>query len=522
MTIEEILQIGKVERNDENIAIIERFKEQISAWLKSDKFQQIAEGGGSSTYAALPYPPLLDPASINYETSDIKLCWCLNLPLPPFYDFMIFGSHAVSLHSGVPAFLKLCNCGTAGRQGEKESFRIYEQFFTQLKAQKAAKDKGKIKKIALIVSDLALDSQNDKLYSLMPARHAINIVRDPISNIKGLCNLALQRCTNDEADFSELDTSDEIIARTKRRAIKQLCFSLNDEPSKTLSELVWYVSGHDGEQVTHELAPTPAAVEYWMREIYQAFHDGIFARMLVRLDEIHTLQTKDFLGQNALNTMRTLAAKFGFDEPKSEQEWLFKERVSDYKYFLPAPIMLNPSALNAKNGKAVMADEKDIMVIWLTSVFKSDEARKDITKHFDLPEFFRVETDPSTAYNLLTSHMASKVKLYIKDLAAAIIEQSKKERAKFISEADVLEYFRGHEDSAEMFDGLLFQHLRRLRESEPKVLESFGFYKEFCQILGTQRQKRGDDGSRYRLVRKGDDKSYAFAKFIKEQLEKMK
>ena len=45
MTTEEILQIGKVERNDENIAIIERFKEQISAWLKSDKFQQIAEGG---------------------------------------------------------------------------------------------------------------------------------------------------------------------------------------------------------------------------------------------------------------------------------------------------------------------------------------------------------------------------------------------------------------------------------------------------------------------------------------------
>ena len=46
MTTEEILQIGKVERDVENIAIIERFKEQISTWLKSDKFQQIAEGGG--------------------------------------------------------------------------------------------------------------------------------------------------------------------------------------------------------------------------------------------------------------------------------------------------------------------------------------------------------------------------------------------------------------------------------------------------------------------------------------------
>ena len=54
MTTEEILQIGKVERNDENIAIIERFKEQISAWLKSDKFQQIAEGGAAALMRLCP------------------------------------------------------------------------------------------------------------------------------------------------------------------------------------------------------------------------------------------------------------------------------------------------------------------------------------------------------------------------------------------------------------------------------------------------------------------------------------
>ena len=54
MTTEEILQIGKVERNDENIAIIERFKEQISSWLKSEKFQQIAEGGAAAPMRLCP------------------------------------------------------------------------------------------------------------------------------------------------------------------------------------------------------------------------------------------------------------------------------------------------------------------------------------------------------------------------------------------------------------------------------------------------------------------------------------
>ena len=54
MTTEEILQIGKVERDIENIAIIERFKEQISSWLKSDKFQQIAEGGAAAPMQLCP------------------------------------------------------------------------------------------------------------------------------------------------------------------------------------------------------------------------------------------------------------------------------------------------------------------------------------------------------------------------------------------------------------------------------------------------------------------------------------
>ena len=136
------------------------------------------------SYASLPYPPLLDPDMINYENSDIRMCWSLNIPLPPFYDFVIFGSHAASLHSGVPAMLSLCGCATAGRAGEKESFRIYEQFFEQLKERRKLKDSGECRKIALIISDLALDDENDKLYSLIPANDALCVVRDPISNIK--------------------------------------------------------------------------------------------------------------------------------------------------------------------------------------------------------------------------------------------------------------------------------------------------------------------------------------------------
>ncbi len=62
MTTEEILQIGKVEPNVENIAIIERFKEQISSWLKSDKFQQIAVGGGQQHLCSFALSTTIRPS----------------------------------------------------------------------------------------------------------------------------------------------------------------------------------------------------------------------------------------------------------------------------------------------------------------------------------------------------------------------------------------------------------------------------------------------------------------------------
>ena len=100
MTVEQICQIGKVKISDENIAIINKYKDYIIPWLSSDEFK--------NNYAKKEFPPLINPAKLDYEGSDPAHAWVLNLPLPAFYDFLVFGSHAVGLHGAMIGFFALC------------------------------------------------------------------------------------------------------------------------------------------------------------------------------------------------------------------------------------------------------------------------------------------------------------------------------------------------------------------------------------------------------------------------------
>ena len=103
MSIEEICQIAQIEPSDENKEIIEKYAKHIIAWISSDEFKQ--------NWAHKPFPPLINPAVMDYVGSDASHAWVLNLPLPKYYDFVVFGAHASRLHSAIPAFLYLCGCG---------------------------------------------------------------------------------------------------------------------------------------------------------------------------------------------------------------------------------------------------------------------------------------------------------------------------------------------------------------------------------------------------------------------------
>lgn len=516
MDINEICKIGKITPNDENIAIINNLKDYITQWLQSDKFNHVILPHENITYKDLPYPPLIDPDIINYDTSDIKVCWTLNIPLPPFYDFMMFGTHGVGF-AAIPKLLKLCGCASVGRDGEKESYRLYESLFEQLVKQNAYKMGGDNKSIVLYICDFAADEDNEKLYSLIPSKNTLHIVRDPISILKALCNLQSKKEEGDQKDdFSELDQDNKQVQKMQRTGKKTLAYTLDKDPKEILSNKVRYRIGANKDAYSDH--PSPSACDFWLREIYQGFHDGLLARMLIRAKNIRVMQTSDFAGKNAIHTLKALSAEFGFNEPKDEDKELFEARVSDLKCFIPAPILLNQDSIQSKDGKVQMLSYDDILVLELTTKFAYN--RNDFTiNSFSLPHPFIVQVKSINDIDKINrSGIAPQLQEYVSRLANSILEQDKVESAKKLTEDDILEYLSTNKQTAMMLDGLLVQHLRPLKETNKDyILSSWKYYQKFTELM---KKHYENEETRYRLCRKNDDKSYVFAKFNKIDLEK--
>lgn len=106
MNIQEICAIGKIEANDENIAIIQNYIQYIKPWLNSTEFKQ--------NWANKPYPPLIDPKKIDFEGANALHAWTLNIPFPKYYDFVVFGSHGVGITTAMNGYLWLCGAVAVG------------------------------------------------------------------------------------------------------------------------------------------------------------------------------------------------------------------------------------------------------------------------------------------------------------------------------------------------------------------------------------------------------------------------
>ena len=513
MTVEQICHVGKIELNNENIALITNLQNQISTWLESTKFKEQIIGKDNQTYATLPYPPLLDPDSINYFTSEASICWRLNIPLPPFYDFMLFGTHGVGF-AAIPKLLNILGCGTAGRDSEKQAPFIYESLFEQLVKCKKEKSAGIIKAIALYLCDFPTDADNDKLFALIACKNVILIDRDPISLLKACCNLQLDKAESEEDDFSQLDQNDKMVQKIQRTRRKKLVYTLDKDPKELLKDKVHYRVGI--EKNAYSDKPNASGCQLWMRELLQGYHNGLMASSLVRLGDFRVMQTKDFSGKNTFDTLKKLANEFGFNKPDESQKELLKSRVSDLKCFIPAILLLNPQDIKGKDGKAQKISFDDILLLELHSKFSV--SRDNITVNgFNLPEFFEVQVNNANDIEKINqSGLANEIQAYLSKLCAAVMEQNEIENAKKITEDDVLEYFKANPQSALLFDGLLVSHLRPIKESgNENILNDWGYYQRFKQIVNNI----DDEGFCYRLCRKNDDKSYVFVKFNKKEIK---
>lgn len=493
MTIETICQIGKVKASDENIEILNQYKAHIESWLASDEF--------STNYANSPYPPLVNPAKINYQKSKAAHAWVLNLPLPKYYDFVAFGSHACGFHAAIPSFLMLCgvyprvmairDSAELSKEGEiKGSHGNYLRMYDELVRAQVLKEAGKLKHIYLQLTDLVLDEDTKKFYSFVDAAKCLHVVRDPISILKGMA--ATPHCI----EQMRVEGSDE----AQRHG-----YFWHKSPKELMKNSQLYINGARdenkelkvGEGGAMSTTPDILSIDTWLADPSQALHDGAVFRLLEpSIRQIKLKQTSDFVGDKCYDAMCELADFFGFERPKDEDKWLLKERVSDLKYLTPALIYASDEVpfydeISEDNKPKIDINtlRRSVKVV-LTTRFDTTfgmELNKahEISGAFELasPLFCVFLESKNDALRLLNEpKLLEKTKRFVRELSFALLEQAKIENTKKFKESDVLEYFAQRKDKRQLMSVIMKQHLDFLSRFKPEIVEGWEHYAKFKQL----------------------------------------
>lgn len=277
--------------------------DNINIWLTSQLFLE--------KYANHPYPPLLNPDTLDYEQISPQIAWDLNIPLPKLYSFIYFGSHATG-NTGLENLIQRCG-GLSYYQGdvdvEDRAKAAYITLFTLIMEHTDLQDYFSYIALRNYIPHNKKEN-GEKLCALIPNTPSICLVRDPISALKSAC--ALTPCR-------------EIYEKIKKLV----------NPEDLLHFLQ---NGGKGDKEDLRIAETDTfahLMEYFIKDIYYCFHDTQLWDFLVNFKESIILDMSEIVGDRAFETIHTLAKQLHFPPPKPEDKEIFAMGISEYQTLLP-------------------------------------------------------------------------------------------------------------------------------------------------------------------------------------------
>lgn len=143
----------------------------MKTWLNSKEFKE--------KYLDInyPYPPLLNPDSIDYESISAELAWELNLPLPPKYKFRLIMASFTGHTSIVKSLQKF------GITIQDHIFSIEQQYTLCYKA--LLENKPCVMGIYMYqLNNEKYYYENLKFMFLLQSKPILWLLRDPLSRFK--------------------------------------------------------------------------------------------------------------------------------------------------------------------------------------------------------------------------------------------------------------------------------------------------------------------------------------------------
>lgn len=393
-----------------------------------------------------PYPPLLNPDLIDYNSIPAELAWELNLPLPQNYSFIFLATHGVG-RAATGSYLQSCGV---------PYFNEFQSFCNNKERYKAFYELLCLHpNTCNIITFSEMRIEQEKLIYLLRKRPFLILIRDPISNLKTLLNYPQPNFAYKKQYWTLQDRDFQIFGRFLNRK----CL---DE--KTLLE--------------------------WIAWVLEPFcEDSIYKLMDDNKSVI--IQTEDVRPQNAFETFTKLSTIFGFESPKESNRQLFETNLVQGMLDMSLPLVL----------KIYAHDLSDININkeWCAKLFVSNTICWNLSKDartrdfIDITKFLNLKQRAINGLCIKTKqeHFAilqkdlsliAKIKNHLEKMLESIYGQNELYKKYFFTEQDILMFLKYAPHCREKLKIHLDKCLVFFKQNHPNIVKSWKFYSAFEKI----------------------------------------
>ncbi|WP_027305216.1 DUF2972 domain-containing protein, partial [Campylobacter cuniculorum] len=400
----------------------------IKEWLHSKEFKE------KYLDTKHPYPSLLNPLKLDYESVDAELAWDMNVPLPDLYQFIFVLIHGAGTTS-MTHFLRLCGVSLNRHWGNAD-FQ-YKQSYQMLLNNKNNYN-------AIIVSGSNFDGRRDKMIALCDKScPVLCVVRDPICHFLplinhvsgGLSKVVLKEFT---LDTPMEDLFDFEVLRRKDRT--------------TLKEQLTYYSDKDKDK---------EGACYLNHFLKQA-------------TKVICIDMEQILPHNAFKTLNHLAKELNFCPPQNSV--LFEKYINSNGLWIGNALFYR--IFKYKNIKIELSKER-----------QNDENFIECIRNFTQNEFI-IHKNKARVYiakkdfEILKEdkELFEKITNYLKEYFVKCEEKFQEDSKKIYKEQDVLDCLRQNSILALKFKEKIDTQYSFVKKHYPEIFKSWSYYNEFEKI----------------------------------------
>ena len=434
---------------------------QSEIWLNSKEFKE------KYLDTKHPYPPLLNPDSIDYEVIPAELAWEMNLPLPPYYDFLYISSGASGSAATFKFFLE-CKVNIGDAVGCKNYYmQNYSRFLTH-----------KYEKNCLFSYCNYITAHQDSLKyrSILRKKPLLFIARDPIERLQHAINHL-----NAEGSVDHLG----LYRNHYDRTINITC------NYKFLFKNLLY----EGENKTPSLNLLNFDVSYKLNKL-SLYDTSTLQCLCHKASSIHLVEFNDIKADKAFDTFCKLADTLGFDKPTNKE--IFTNRINRNRgalVTLPTTLYVHKDDLKyafkegqkEKRNLASLHKKGGFSIIITLPHYLSEEQKDfvDISDEIE-PNLIIDDTkiciiiDKNELIKFKENDELFKAsKDYLKGYVNALKDNAEQIKANLINETQIIEFLRCNDEARKNIKQILDTELDYIKIHHPEFIKKWKYYLEF-------------------------------------------